>query len=229
MNSLTSWAITLALALGCTGISLRAQSQAKTARKGSVAGKVTIKGKAAPGIAVGLRVSQPAGPFEPTFKAKTDQEGNYRVTDVPAGTYQVAPVAPGYVVSDVNNIRVQTVALTEGESVEGIDFALIRGGVITGKVTDAEGRPVIEQGVSLLQADPPPNQRGPVYQVYPVASFQTDDRGIYRMFGLAAGRYKVAAGSSQDTFFMSGATGRPSYKQTFIRILPIRRKQRSSR
>ena len=31
-----------------------------------------------------------------------------------------------------------------GESTEGVDFALTEGGVITGRVTDAEGRPVVE-------------------------------------------------------------------------------------
>ncbi|HXM34576.1 MAG TPA: hypothetical protein VN920_05280 [Pyrinomonadaceae bacterium] len=212
-SSLTRNTAFLAFVLCCTASSLFAQTtQARKPAAGIVTGKVTIKGKAAPGIAVGVRVGQPMTPLEPTYKGTTDQDGKYRISDVPAGSYEVAPVAPLFVVSDATNQRGQTVVLAEGESVDGIDFALVRGGVITGKVTDADGRPVIEQSVSLLPADQRPNQQGPVY---PINSMQTDDRGIYRMFGLAAGRYKVAVGLAQDGFFMSVANGRPSYKQTF--------------
>ena len=35
--------------------------------------------------------------------------------------------------------------LTEGESVDGIDFTLVKAGVITGKVLDADGKPVVEE------------------------------------------------------------------------------------
>jgi hypothetical protein len=175
---------------------------------------VTIKGKAAPGIVVGLRTSQPATPYEPSSRATTDQEGRYRLADVPAGTYQVAPAAPAFVVSDINS-RSQTVVILEGENVEGIDFALVRGGVITGKVTDGEGRPVIEERVSLFSANQPSNPRVPTPQIYPITSSQTDDRGIYRMFGLTAGRYRVAAGAGANGFFYDAIGRGPSYKETF--------------
>jgi hypothetical protein len=122
----------------------------------------------------------------------------------------VAPVATAFVIFDSTNANGQTVVLSEGESVDGIDFALVRGGVITGKVTDADGRPVVEQSVSLISAETQTNPRGPVYSF---SGVQTDDRGIYRMFGLAAGRYKVSAGG-EDGFYMT-SSGRASYKQTF--------------
>ena len=203
------------LFLCCAVFPARAQSQTKPEKKspvGSVAGKVTIKGKAAPGIVVGLRTSNPGSPFEPSFRGTTDQEGKYRINDLPAGSYQAAPVAPAFVIGDVNNPRGQMIVLGEGENVDEINFSLVRGGVITGKVTDADGRPVVEQRVNLLRADPQPNQTGPVY---PITSVQTDDRGIYRMFGLTAGRYKVTVGQSQDNFFIGVATGQAAYKQTF--------------
>ena len=212
MRSLTRYSASLALVLCCTASSSFAQTPApKKSPGGVIAGKVTIKGKVAPGIVVGVRVGQPMNPFEPTFRGTTDQEGKYRISDVPAGSYEVAPVAPAFVIFDSANPRGQAIVLTEGESVDGIDFALVRGGVITGKVTDAEGRPVVEQRVSLNLADQQPNQRATVYSF---SGTQTDDRGIYRMFGLAAGRYKVSVGQSGDNFFMAGS-GRQSYKQTF--------------
>ncbi len=207
MSSFTRYVIASALVLSSAGFFVCAKAQTKAPKKATVAGKVTIKGKPAPGIAVGLRLREPTSQFEPWFKARTDQEGNYRITDVPAGTYEIAPVAPAFVRSASQ--RTETVVLTEGESVEGIDFALVPGGVITGKVTDAENRPVVEQRVSLLIGDPPASQRGPIY---PRSTVQTDDRGIYRIFGIAPGRYKVAMGEGDNNFYW---TGRTSYKQTF--------------
>jgi Carboxypeptidase regulatory-like domain len=213
MRSLTHYAVSLTLVLS-TAASLIAQTPAtpKKGPGGTVTGKVTIKGKAAPGIVVGLRVSQPTTPYEATYKGTTDPDGKYRISDVPPGSYDLGPVAPALVIANSANPRGQTVVLTEGESVDGIDFALVRGGVITGKVTDADGRPVVEQVVSLISVDP---QTNPRITTYPASSVQTDDRGVYRMFGLMAGRYKVAVGQGNESFFMGVSSGRPSYKQTF--------------
>ncbi len=43
---------------------------------------------------------------------------------------------------------------------------------------------------------------------------QTDDRGIYRIFGISPGKYKVALGQSEDGTF-GGGPRRSRYKQTF--------------
>ena len=43
--------------------------------------------------------------------------------------------------------------LSEGENVEGIDFSMVRGGVITGKVSQADGRPVIEERINVVPAE----------------------------------------------------------------------------
>src|SRR5882672_6410550 len=132
----------------------RAHSQTGPAKKNSdanVSGRITIKGKPAAGVVVGLRLSQydPAR-ADSSLKATTDQDGKYRITDVPAGSYQVTPVAPAFVISDVNKSWGQSLIITEGDNISGIDFDLVRGGVITGKVTDADGHPVMEERLSLL-------------------------------------------------------------------------------
>jgi hypothetical protein len=192
----------LGLALSC--VPLFAQSNPQTKPPGgTISGKVTLKGKPALGVTVGLMITENYQP-KPTLKATTDEQGIYRIASVPAGSYQVNAAAPAFVSEP------QTVFLAEGESAEGIDFALVRGGVITGKITDGDGRPVIEQTVNLVPGDQPPNQ--PVY--YP--SVQTDDRGIYRIFGVAAGRYKLYAGGRVlDYFFQTVPSYKASYKQVF--------------
>jgi hypothetical protein len=117
------------------------------------------------------------------------------------------------VVSVTGGPRIQTLVVNEGETIDGIDFALVRGGVITGKVTDAENHPVVEQTV-YRQVAAPVNPQAGMYSVGP--GFQTDDRGVYRMFGIVAGRYKISVGrGEEDSFFVSITSGRAAYKQTF--------------
>ncbi len=209
MISLTRSTVAIALVLGATGLFLRVQSQTKTIRKGSVAGKVTIRNKPVPGIVVGLRSSEPRGmPPEVSLSATTDYDGQYLIADVPAGSYRVAPMAPAFVISNMNNPGGEVVILREGEVVEGIDFALVRGGVITGKITDLEGQPVIAQPVNLFRVDSP-NQ--PLPPVGPNSGAQTDDRGVYRIFGIPPGNYRIAAGYANEFVYPGSRT----YRQTF--------------
>ena len=120
--------------------------------KGSISGRVTIKDKAAPGVTVGLRKAGAFGPYDSYLRATTDQDGSYRITSVPAGSYFIAVAAPAFVVTGASEGRGKSVIVAEDENVDGINFSLVRGGVITGKVTDAEGRPVIQQQVSIFRA-----------------------------------------------------------------------------
>lgn len=206
------------LAIVSLSTSLLAQSTTKQAVKvprGSLSGRVTIKDKGVPGIAIGVRRGEPGNSTEPFLRATTDQDGFYRITNLAAGTYSVTASAPAYVMPNPYEPRYKVVLIGEDENVEGINFSLTRGGVITGRLTDADGRPVIDQQVqvyhlSVLQ------QRGRQRTIFPAGVAQTDDRGIYRVFGLGAGRYKVAAGRNDDEENVSYNQPRnTSYRQVF--------------
>jgi hypothetical protein len=200
-------------------VNLSAQAPAKQTNKtprGTVSGRVTIKDKGAAGVTVGMRKSDGVVPSfsEPFLKATTDQDGVYRITKLSAGSYEIVPSAPAFVIADNSNSKSKRVIVGEDENVEDINFSLVRGGVITGKVTDADGRPVIQQQVFLYRAEAfnQPSHEGPIYAG---AGVQTDDRGIYRMYGLSAGRYKVATGRSDDASTASFGLQRTTYKQVF--------------
>jgi Carboxypeptidase regulatory-like domain len=200
--------------LGLT-VTVCAQSttgQTSKAPRGTVSGRVTIKDKGAPGVAVGLQKNDFI-PNQSYLRATTDHDGFYRITDVPPGTYDVTPSAPAYILVGANSGRGKSVIISEGENVEGINFSLVRGGVVTGKVTDADGRPVIAQQINLFQADAFNQQGG--QPVYATSSAQTDDRGIYRAFGLRPGRYKVATGRGEETFLGNYMPFRTTYRQVF--------------
>src|SRR4030095_16128265 len=207
-----------------TGVwfSLHAQTTSKTVStaRATISGKVTIKGKPAVGVVVTIRKTEVRGPGYLMPRGTTDPEGAYRITNVDSGTYEVLPSAPAYVVSDLPNYaRSKMVVVTEGENIEDINFNLIRGGVITGKITDADGRPAIQQQVSLFRAEsfePRRTEQPPEPpRISRVNVVTTDDRGIYRLFGIAAGQYKVAVGRGEETFSSGPMMGRASFKQVF--------------
>ena len=194
--------------------------QAAKAPRGSISGKVTIKEKSAPGVVVSLRKSDMTNPFELAQKGTTDQDGVYRIQNVPPGSYEVTPSAPAFVPADVKDPKSKTVLVGEDENVDNINFALVRGGVITGKVTDADGRPVIQQQVNIFRVEvfEQQQQQGQqqMRQAFPSGGGQTDDRGIYRVFGLLPGRYKVGVGRSDEVFNQASFSGlRSMYKQVF--------------
>jgi hypothetical protein len=207
------------LAILSLPISLSAQATSKQTSKtprGTVTGRVTIKEKGVAGVVVTLRKSDLMNPFEQLPKATTDPDGSYRIANVPAGSYEVSPAAPAFVPADAREPKSKTVLVGEDESIESINFALVRGGVITGRVTDADGRPVIQQQVNIYKSDAFEQQpQTPQRQIFAANNAQTDDRGIYRVFGLAPGRYKVAAGRSEDAFATSFVSARIAYKQVF--------------
>jgi len=186
---------------------LHAQSQttlpAKTSTA-SISGKVTIKGKAAAGIVVGVRLIQSSSYQLSRNKAVTDDQGNYKIINIPPGHYEVVAVAPVYISEGEG--RAKRILINKDETVENVNIALVRGGVITGRVTDSEGRPVIEEEVSLQ-----PGEMNISYYFMQMSA-RTDDRGVYRIYGLPPGKYRVSAGLRE---LLSGGRPKGLYKMTY--------------
>lgn len=170
----------------------------------SVSGKVTIKNKGVAGIVVLAEEQNSRTHTSGNFHGTTDETGSYRITNLRAATYTIRPVAPSFVLEgeSINN----SVVIGEGENVENLNFSMIPGAVITGRITDADGKALIEQRVQVLPIGAT-SFDGRSFDV------RTDDRGIYRAFGLRAGKYKVSVGQN-ETLPMPGDAG-PYYRQTF--------------
>jgi len=216
MRSSARSAVPALLALLCLTTVLFAQAPAKPPAvktpRGSISGRIMLKDKPAPGVVAGLRRTDNLNPFDQySLKATTDRDGVYSIKSVPAGSYQVVVVAPGYVASDSSNSRQAVVVVGEDENVDNVDFTLVRGAVITGKVTDADGKPLIQMVVSVYRADP--DKQAQLRAAERETTGQTDDRGVYRIFGLMPGKFKVAAGRRDDVpdFAFLGR----NYKQVF--------------
>src|SRR5262245_4511067 len=187
----------------------------------SIGGRVTIGGKAAANAKIAVtevkdntvRGNQDV-PDAPggsgageDYVALTDADGRYRVTGLPEGKYKVEALLESCVREQpsANESLTESVSLDEGESRENIDFSLVRGGVITGRVTGADGRPLIAKTVKLQIVDEQGRKKEAGDIMFEM--FQTDDRGIYRIYALRPGRYLVSAGGDGDSGFLGLLTG----------------------
>jgi Carboxypeptidase regulatory-like domain len=182
----------------------------------SISGRISINGKGAAGFTVTASTTTTLE-VKASGKAITDDDGNYRITGLPPGRFTVTPVAKAYAMPSTGMPRNQpgrSVNVAAGEEITKIDFALVRGGVITGRITDADGSPIIGEHVSILLS-------GSQTSEYVVTTFedfrsQTDDRGIFRAYGLAPGQYRVSVGQAKPEGAGSALFRRGSqYVQTF--------------
>lgn len=205
----------LAVTLLCFGHLLTARTQTKT---GTISGRITIGGKPAQGVSVtALPAQRNVSAEKPQVlaQAKTDAEGQYRLTGLPAGNFKITVTAREYVNADGDWHALppgRGVMLGEGEQLDNHDFALVRGGVITGRVTSAAGKPLIEEAVTIFRLDEKGKKESFNAQI--MLDLKTDDRGVYRVYGLPPGRYLVAAGFD-DSSPQYGSILRRGYPLTY--------------
>ena len=196
-------------------------SDAKIKPIGSISGRVTIGGKAAEGIPVAAVAGESVNRRDAAARSVTDSEGHYQLSGLAPGQYQIWTLSPGLVAEPGPFPRygfpyygsIQNILLSANEDVSDIDLKLVRGAVITGRVTDAENKPVVEERVSvqLVDENGAPSRFG-VFSSPNDQMYQTDDRGIYRIYGLPAGRYKVSVGSDASEGILRG---RRRYQRAF--------------
>jgi len=191
--------------------STRIQAQATA----SLAGRLTLNDRGVPNIEVGLQRLSADGNTQPTapLNVMTDEEGRYRLTGLAPGRYSVAPLNSAYVMRGGSGPLSKTITLKEGEALDNVDFALARGGVITGKVTNADNQPVIGERVEIILLDEQGRKRPTPSISYSMS--ETDDRGVYRLYGLPAGRYLVSVGLNTEVPTMRVGFGGTIYRRTF--------------
>jgi protocatechuate 3,4-dioxygenase beta subunit len=188
---------------------LRAQSNPEVGTA-TISGRVTLNGKLARGVKVSLVPG--AYPGEKRQTARADDEGRYEFTGLAAGRYGL--VAASYVHTSVeywqsSSRPFKVCTVLNGEKLANQDLTLVQGGVITGRITDADGKPLIQEAVQLTYVDEQGKQAS--YPSYFNEMLRTDDRGIYRLFGLAPGRYLISAGKTGPAM---GSPG-PFYRRMY--------------
>ena len=203
--------------------SLTARSAAQTASPveakgtGSISGRVTLGDKPVPGIVIAVLKGDNNSAPDLLARATTDGDGQYRLTGLAAGHMRVTAAAAAYVVTSESSRSWEpgkVITLGDGEAIEGLDFSLARGGVMTGRITGPGGRPLIAERVELNRVNEQ-GQRQPYYSPNYYYIYQTDDRGVYRLYGLPEGRYLVSAGLDESRPQTALGAGGRIYKRTF--------------
>jgi hypothetical protein len=152
---------------------------------GSITGRVVSDdGQPLVGVRVSVSAFDANAVNRSTQAALTDGEGNFRTDGLRPAAYQVTAYTPGYVTP-----RPPGGEPTYHRLGETVTLTLRKGGVITGKVTDALGEPVVGVAVNPVLVRDEGGRKA--LAMTSVPGFMTDDRGLYRLYGLTPGVYVV--------------------------------------
>lgn len=167
------------------------QSQIKTETADTTAGDaitgkvVNESGQPIAGALVQVRAVGASGMGHVT---STSPEGEFRLTGLDRAAYSVSASMPAYVLAPRDPSSTPQPTYHLGDAVT---LTLIKGGVVTGTVTNANGEAVVAVNVRVQMSRDANGRRVPNGFSREKA---TDDRGIYRIYGLLPGTYVVSAG-----------------------------------
>ncbi len=149
-----------------------------------------------------VRVSSPELPQGRTVS--TNPQGAYIVRDLPAGRYEIFVsrggfLSIGYGQKDAGEPQ-KPLLVADGQTLDRVDFALIRAGVISGRITDEAGEPFADIDVWPMQTQ---FFRGRRKLIPITSSARTDDSGQYRLLGVPPGDYVLMA-TTRETWKTGG-------------------------
>jgi sarcosine oxidase gamma subunit len=192
-------------------------SSSRTGGSSSLTGRITEQATGRP-LPRALVTLMPADRPRP-LSAVADAQGRYEFTDVQPGEYVLWAEAGEHRSTHLRQAFGQAapfeftvgrahsnIRLNPGEARSGVDMALARALAIEGRVSDAWDDPMADVEVTLTRAD------GAAVRIEPGAS---DDRGEYRLFGVAPGRYRVCAAAPNTLF--SNPSSQPDSSSRLVR------------
>ena len=195
----TAWAALLVLGTITTERSALAQTPGRDAAKAVQTGTAMVDG-----IVVSddtdarplrrVRVAVMTSDRQVGRTTVTDDSGRFSFVALPAGRYMLSANKQGYVPAAYGASRPNrpgtALVLAEAQRITGLTLRMTRGSVISGVIVDQNGDPFSGANISVMRnAFAGTGQR----TLVPVNSVQSDDRGHYRAWGLAAGDYVVSA------------------------------------
>ena len=199
---------------------------------GVIQGTITRAGtpEPIPGVTVQLNIAQAARsagitPNQTVLDTTTDEMGHFEFPNLVPGAYQLRYQLDGYFPASEeikSNVALGSIVGNAGFRVAGrgsvqilafrldvkqpvaLGIPMIPGGVISGRISDSDGRPIVSGQVSAMVLTYTDGQR----TLGNIKSAMTNDRGEYRLFGLEPGEYYVRteyrrpspSGTSLDTF-----------------------------
>ncbi len=144
------------------------------------------------------------GPLRSGRMTISDEQGRFIFSDLPAGTFTLSGNKPGFITTYYGARRPWRapggqIRLEPGQQRLDLTFKLVRGAVITGVVVDPMGQP--QSGLRVMPLENRVLNGEPTWSMVSSGPVMpTDDRGVYRLFGLPPGTYIVGvAGTPLST------------------------------
>lgn len=162
------------------------ESKSNSPPTGAISGRV-VNENGQPLSHVAIYVSVLKEPAQTRMTA-TDDRGNFEVSGLDALLYSINASTPTYITPP----REPEALPTYYRIGDSVTISLIRGGVITGTVTSSTGEPLVQAGVRAIMIRDANGKSANSGRF--VGDRPTDDRGVYRIYGLPAGTYIVSAG-----------------------------------
>lgn len=198
-------------ALVASAVTLHAQSPTRVA-SGSIAGRV----ESAESSPVPIRravVTLNAVEVDVHLTTVADDAGAFRFDGLPPGRFVVSASKPPFVTSEFGASSPgkpgAPVALAAGDTRRDVVVRLLRGAAITGTVVDPFGEPAPFQYMSVLRRTltatgrslVAASARGAAFGTVASYGVTTDDRGVFRFYGLAPGDYVIVVGLRAPTTY----------------------------
>lgn len=128
----------------------------------------------------------------------TDENGKYQITRLAAGTIVISASKDGLLTTSFGQSswpgNGTSLTLREGQRIDQVDIALPRGGVLTGRVLDEGGEALVGATVRASRVTWVNGEM----RAAPGGTDVSDDRGVYRVFGLTPGTYYLSAMRARD-------------------------------
>jgi protocatechuate 3,4-dioxygenase beta subunit len=123
---------------------------------------------------------------------KIDSNGDFQSPPLEPGLYVLSVIAPGLI------RETTTPASNYLRPGDKVNVKMVKGGVITGTVKNSNGDELVAISVRAFRVKTPNGDPIPV--AFGSREVLTDDRGMYRIYGLLAGTYIVSAGGLSRAF-----------------------------
>ena len=171
-------------------VSPTAQPQPAPVGTAEISGTVMMSGGTQP--ARKTRVTLSGVELRGGRSATTDDSGRFLFTALPAGRYTLSANRPGHISVTYGQRQPgrpgTSISLSDGQKFRA-DMQIPKGSVITGTVLDENGEPAPQTSVRVMRVVTSSGER----TLSSNNGGSTDDRGIYRIFGLMPGEYVVCA------------------------------------
>jgi protocatechuate 3,4-dioxygenase beta subunit len=149
--------------------------------------------------------------------ATTDADGKYEFKELPAGRYNVMASKGSYVALSYGQQRPfepgKPLEILEAQTVEKVDFALPRGGVITGRILDEFGEPLPDAQVMAQRYQNIGGRRRLMVAGRPG---MTNDIGEFRLFAIPPGQYYLSATVRGMNMTIGDTDDRSGYAPTYF-------------